>query len=344
VRGVRGAFLGPSRPIETACGEMEHDRCSRRENAIEALAVHALVQAALWSGMAGPAQPGGVPWPRAAGLTAVVLTAVYVITIAPRIHGDGWHGLGLARPHEFAAVWARSGWASRLGATALVVALPLLVVAVGWDSLLVRLGIRLTWPDVYARLIADPWRQIGSVGTAIAIGSLVAALLIRWTNLGRAGRALALPIGLLLAGTVAAAAVAAAAAGDWTRFREFAWTGRHGAAFLPRLAAYLPWALLQQWLVLSYFNTRIRKAVPKSGWAGLPGRAVTAGLTGLAFGAMHWPSAPLVALTCLGGCVSGWLFQRDRSRNLFLFCLAHGLAGALLATLTPVRMDVGPRL
>ena len=86
----------------------------------------------------------------------------------------------------------------------------------------------------------------------------------------------------------------------------------------PRLAAYVPWALLQQWLVLSYFNTRIRKAVPRSGWAGLPGRAITAGLTGLAFGALHWPNAPLVAVTCVGGCVSGWLFQRDRSRNLFL--------------------------
>ena len=72
------------------------------------------------------------------------------------------------------AFWAQATPASRVGAVALVLAIPLLVVAVGWDSLLIRLGIRLTWPDVYARLIAAPWRQIGSLATAIAIAPLPA--------------------------------------------------------------------------------------------------------------------------------------------------------------------------
>jgi len=344
VTALTAVERGVSHPIETSCGETERDRFSRRENAIEALAVYALVQAALWSGIAGSTQPGTIAWPRAIGLAVAAAVAVYIIAVAPRIHGDGWRGLGLAQPFEFTAFWAQATPASRVGAVALALAVPLLIVAVGWDALLVRLGIRLTWPDVYARLIAAPWRQIGSLGTAMAIAPLLALLLIRWMNLGRAARALARPIGVLLAGIIAAALIGAAVSGDWTRIREFAWMGRQNAAFLPRLAAYVPWALLQQWLVLSYFNTRIRKAVPRSGWAGLPGRAITAGLTGLAFGALHWPNAPLVAVTCVGGCVSGWLFQRDRSRNLFFFALAHGLAGALLATLTPIRMSVGPRL
>ncbi len=342
--GLGAVARGASRSIETSCGETERERYSRHENAIEALAVYALVQAALWSGIAGSTQPGTTLWPRALGLAVAAAVAVYVIAVAPRVHGDGWRGLGLAQPFEFTAFWAQATPASRVGTVALVLAVPLLIVAVGWDALLIRLGIRLTWPDVYARWTAAPWREIGSLGTAVAIAPLLALLLIRWMNLGRAARALARPIGLLLGGIVAVAFVVAAVSGDWTRIREFSWMDRRGAAFLPGLAAYLPWSLLQQWLVLSYLNTRIRKAVPHSGWAGLPGPAITAGLTGLAFGAMHWPNAPLVALTCLGGGVSGWLFQRDRSRNLFLFCLVHGLAGALLATLTPIRMGVGPRL
>lgn len=325
-----------ARPAESSSGELEPERYSRRENAIEALVVCALVQAVLWTGVAGLPNPGAPAWPRAVGLALAVILGLWVIVVAPRVHGDSRQGRGLPQPREFATIRAQSGLASRLGAGALVLAIPLLLVAVGWDSMLIRLGIRLTWPGVYARLITAPWRQAGTMAAAIAIGALMAWSLIRWTNLGRAARALALPYGLLLAGIAAAALIAAAASGGRPRIT--------GAAFLSRLAAYLPWALVQQWLVLSYLNTRIRKAVPGAGRANLPGRAITAVLTGIAFGAMHWPGLPLVAFTLVTGCVSGWLFQRDRSRNLFLFCLAHALAGALLATLTPIRMDVGPRL
>jgi hypothetical protein len=177
---------------------------------------------------------------------------------------------------------------------------------------------------------------------AAILGLALAAALIRWANLGTAARAAAWPVGLLLTGVVASAWLAAVSSGNWTRFGQFSWLGRAG--FFPQLAAYAPWALLQQWLLLSYLNTRIRRTVPRTGWLGLPGRVITTGLTGLAFGAMHAPNVPLALLTFAGGCVSGWLFQRDRSRNLSVVALAHGLAGTLLATLTTVPMNVGPRV
>jgi len=341
---LAAAVRAGARLMETSCGEVEPERWSRLENGIEALVVYAVLQAALWSGIASPAPLSPIAWPRALGLAAVGVVALYVVLAAWRVHGDTWNGLGLNSPLGFAGFWARSGTWSRLGSAALVLAIPLLVAAVGWDSLLIRLGVRLTWPGAYSRLTEPPWRQAGSLITALAFGALLASVLIRWSNLGSATRQLALPVGLLLAGIVTAALVSAVVTGDWTRFHAFAWTGRRDTAFLPRLAAYLPWGLLQQWLFLSYLNTRIRKAVPMAGWLGVPGRAIAAGLTGLAFGVIHWPNAPLAALTCIAGCVSGWLFQRDCSRNLFLFSLAHAVAGALLTALTPIRMTVGPQL
>jgi hypothetical protein len=341
---IAAAARGGPRLMETSGGEVEPERWSRLENGIEAIVVYAVLQAALWSGIASPTPLNPIAWPRALGFAAVGVVALYVILAARSVHGDSWNGLGLDGPRESARFWVRSGAAFRIGSAALVLAIPLLVAVVGWDSLLIRLGVRLTWPGAYSRLIDSPWRQAGSLIAALAFGALLAPVVVRWSNLGPAARHLALPAGLLLAGIGAAALISAAVTGDWTRFQAFAWTGRRDTAFLPRLAAYLPWGLLQQWLFLSYLNTRIRKAVPMAGWVGVPGRAIAAGLTGLAFGAIHWPNAPLAALTCIVACVSGWLFQRDCSRNLFLFSLAHGFAGTLLATLTPIRMAVGPQL
>ena len=72
-----------------------------------------------------------------------------VKTLHPKIHGallgvrDNSEHQAAMKKHgiEFTAFWAQATPASRVGAVALVLAVPLLVVAVGWDSLLVRLGI-----------------------------------------------------------------------------------------------------------------------------------------------------------------------------------------------------------
>lgn len=330
------------RVVQTSAGELEPERRSARQNAIEAAAVYALVQVALWSGIASR-QPAAAPLPRPLGLAVIIAVALYVIAAAPLVHGDSWHGLGLPKPFELVAVWRRSGTARRMAMAALAVAVPLIVAAAGWDSLLVRLGVRAEWPRAYARLIEPPWRQAGTAAAVIALGAATAAWVVRWSNLGRSARALALPALLALAAAAGAVALAAAMSGE-RPIAALAWPDGRGTAVASRFAAYLPWALLQQFLVLGYFNTRFRKIVPAAGWAGIPGAAITAGLTGAAFGAMHWPGTALVAGTGLAGCVFGWLFQKDGTRHLFLAALAHALAGALLASLTPIRMDAGPRL
>ncbi|MFO7691683.1 MAG: hypothetical protein R6V57_01235 [Vicinamibacterales bacterium] len=322
------------RLIETSGGEFENERLSRGANAAEALAVFLLLQVVLQSGIGSPPRPGDDPLARGIALAAAVIVGIYAILVAPWLHRDGRHGRGLPEPSELRGAWNRYDTARRLGAVVIVLAVPAVVAGAGWDSLLVRLGVRLTWPALYAELTAPPWSAAGTAVAAAVFGLAIAGLLIRWTNLGSAARAMAWPVGFLLAGIAAAAALQAAGSGDGIRVR----------LLIPRLAAYVPWALLQQWVLLAYFNTRIRKAVPPAGWGGLPGPFIAAGLTGVAFGSMHWPDAPLASLTCVAGVVSGWLFLRDRSRNLFLLALAHALAGALATALGLLRMGVGPRL
>jgi hypothetical protein len=343
VTGVTGSTRRPPPLIRTASGEVEHEHRSRRANALEALAATLLLLLAFRTGIGLPPDAGEPSWARAAGLGLAMLVGAYTLFAAPWVHGDGWHGLGLAAPFELRSEWTRRGVAFRAAAAVLVTAVPALLAWAGWGAMLVRLGIRQTWPDMYGRMISPPWSVLGMTLTAVVIGPALAVFLIRWNNLATATRAAGRPFGALLAVVAAAAAVSAAGSGDWTRFSEFTWMDG-SRAFLPRLAAYLPWGLLQQWFFLAYLNTRVRKAVPETGWGGMPGRVVSAALTGLAFCAIHWPNAPLMALTFAGGCVSGWLFQQDRSRNLFLLGLAHAFAGALVTTLTAVRMGVGARL
>jgi len=119
-------------------------------------------------------QPGAlspIAWPRALGLAAVGVVALYVVLAAWRVHGDTWNGLGLNSPLGFAGFWARSGTWSRLGSAALVLAIPLLVAAVGWDSLpdSPRRQADVA-PERTRRLTEPPWRQAGSLITALAFG------------------------------------------------------------------------------------------------------------------------------------------------------------------------------
>jgi membrane protease YdiL (CAAX protease family) len=72
------------------------------------------------------------------------------------------------------------------------------------------------------------------------------------------------------------------------------------------LAAFLPWALLQQLLFQFYLLGRLRALFPELHPAGL------AGLNGLLFGAVHLPNWDVALLTVVGGSVWSWYYQRDR--------------------------------
>ena len=329
-------------PAHTASGEPAIDRYSRRANALEAAAVYLLVQAALWSGIGHP--PGGArpSWVQAAGLAIVVITLGYTTAIAPWLHGDSRADRGLAASGEFQRAWGTSRLGARAGMLLVCAGLPMLLAWAGWDTLLSRLGVRATWPSLYQELTGPWWRAVGSGTTALLLAAGLALLLVRWSTVRSTLRTAAFPVGLLLVGVVAGAALLAQHTGDWSHFAQFSWVGRGG--FLRQFAAYVPWALLQQWVLLGYLNTRLRKGIAPTGVLGIPAPIVATLLTALAFGAMHAPNLPLALLTAVGGAVSGWLFLRDRSRNLLLIALAHALAGTLLATLTSVPMTVGPRV
>jgi hypothetical protein len=186
----------PERPVETACGEIEHERFSRRANGAEVLVVYVLVQAALWSGIGHAPDAGRGSWLQTSGLTVAALVLCFVTAVAPWLHGDRWHDLGLSAPRELRERWPEYGWASRLGAIGLSLAVPMLIVGVGWETMLARLGIRAAWPEVYQVLVTAPWKHVGSAGAAAALGLALAGVLIRWTNIAAAARAAAWPVAI----------------------------------------------------------------------------------------------------------------------------------------------------
>ncbi len=294
----------------------------------------------MWLGAGQPAATGVQAALHAFGVLIAAAAAGYALLVSPWLHQDGWHGLGLAMPCELRAVWPRMTGGGRAAALALAVGLPLIVLWFGWDYMLIRLGIRRTWPGLYVTLCASPWRQVGQLGGGVVMGGLFAAVLIRWSNLPGALRAFAWPTAIMLV------AIAGAAASGLMDGRI--WTGS-GARPVPggsrpvldRISVYIPWAMAQQWALLGYFNTRVRKVIPPEGVMGLPGRPLVAVLTGIAFAAMHLPAGTLVAFTLVSGTVWGWLFQRDASRNLVVVALAHAVVGTALGAIAGISMSAG---
>jgi hypothetical protein len=101
------------------------------------------------------------------------------------------------------------------------------------------------------------------------------------------------------------------------------------------LAAYLPWGLLQQYVLNGYFLNRFD--------ALLPPRAASLVATTL-FGIAHTPNWFLMAVTFLGGYWSTRVYRNCRC--LYLLALAHATAGFLLFMLVPDSLThhlrVGP--
>jgi hypothetical protein len=101
------------------------------------------------------------------------------------------------------------------------------------------------------------------------------------------------------------------------------------------LAAYLPWGLLQQYMLNGYFLNRFD--------AVLPPRTATMVAATLFCGA-HTPNWFLMGVTFLGGYCSVQVYRRYRS--LYLMGLAHAIAGFLLFLVVPDSIShhlrVGP--
>ncbi len=119
----------------------------------------------------------------------------------------------------------------------------------------------------------------------------------------------------------AAVALLFAVLGAWLAWREGGGVGARllRPTFPLALALFVPWAALQQALLLRYVLPRLRGALPGAG----PGPI--AGLAGLLFGLVHLPAADLTAVTVLGGAAWSWLYLRDRL--LAPIAVSHALLG-----------------
>jgi hypothetical protein len=103
-----------------------------------------------------------------------------------------------------------------------------------------------------------------------------------------------------------------------------------------RFAGYFSFCLLQQVGLNSLVTNRLLRAFEKPASAAL--------VTGLVFGALHWPNPVLVPLTLVGGLAMAWLFATER--NILPLTLGQAILGALVWWAFPLAwhhsMRVGP--
>lgn len=143
---------------------------------------------------------------------------------------------------------------------------------------------------------------------------------LRATGAGaqRAGRAAAVTAaftGAALLVLLAIGSTLAYAGGGWPAVIERVTNPRLlGACLL-----YLPWALLQQFVFQFYLLGRLLALMPL--WAAV-------GTTGVAFSLVHFPRAPVMAVTLVAGVV--WACIYRRYRTLLPLAVSHALLGASL--------------
>ena len=107
-------------------------------------------------------------------------------------------------------------------------------------------------------------------------------------------------------------------------------------AFLA-LFAYLPWGVLQQYMLNGYFLNRFDRAFsPRA----------SAWLTAVLFGVAHTPNWFLMAVALVGGWCATQVYRRHR--NLYFLGIAHATIGFLLFVTVPDsishHLDIGPGL
>ena len=112
--------------------------------------------------------------------------------------------------------------------------------------------------------------------------------------------------------------------------------GWEGKGALGWFVQYGSWCVFQQYLLQSYFHTRLMSIVPNRHFSSL--------LVGVMFGAAHIPNPILMVATTLGGFMLAEMFAR--CRNIWPLALAQTVAGAVIAAVSPAalihNMRVGP--
>lgn len=176
---------------------------------------------------------------------------------------------------------------------------------------------RFRYPAAWVPILALPlishwWRGESAAGLGFRLRGLADCL--RRFAPGLGFLALALLAGGLLAGSIRLIGLDRAA---------MAWV------------IYMPWGLLQQYLLNGFCLARLRTALPERGAA-----LVAAAL----FSAVHAPNWFLMPVTLVAGYAAARLYSR--CRNLYLLGLAHATIGVALFLVVPDsvshHMAVGP--
>jgi hypothetical protein len=111
---------------------------------------------------------------------------------------------------------------------------------------------------------------------------------------------------------------------------------------------YFAFCVLQQVALNSLFQNRmlalVQTARITAGMSAAAREWLASLLTGVIFGACHWPNPVLVPLTFIGGTAMAWMFARQR--NIIPLAIGQAILGALIFWAFPIawhhHLRVGP--
>lgn len=339
------------KPVElvNSGGEIELDRTSKRYNLIEGIILYILVQIAIWLciGYLGESEGQlGIEFFDYVGYGIMVFGGIWAIFWSPFFHSDRFHGLGFPVPFEVNQYIKKIPKNKKNGLiiiSIILILISIFMVLFNMDYTMHRMGIADSIiHDILVDSVTDIPTTAGfifSIFGGIILFFGMAIFLIRWDNLTVVIKKI-LVIGVAVWGCIVLVGIGyAIILDDWSLFQNFQWISWESEdSFLPHIGFYAIWGLIQQWLFLGYFNTRLRKGLPNTRL----GKSLTILITGLYFSLIHLPAWPLMIVTFLGGCFFGYYYQYDKYRNLFIMGVAHGVGATLVGLLTPMVMSVGP--
>ncbi len=237
------------------------------------------------------------------------LTAVYILFVSPHRHGDSLEDRGLGSLSGFFTC-LKQGEHRWLARVTLVLGNLLLILCFYYSVGLLQ------------DIVAGALRRMGGlrisrelpgwVWLSLSLGlyNLLIGFLMRWDNIGRAGR--------LIAGYLLVGMLFVVVAGYWYIYvKHGGWVEFVPERGFKRISSYILWGTLQELLFLSYFNTRLRK--------GLSSPLLASVLTATIFAVFHLRAYTLMTICYLIGVVWALMFQA--APNLMLMGIAHGIGG-----------------
>ncbi len=121
---------------------------------------------------------------------------------------------------------------------------------------------------------------------------LLALVLIRWDTFWSMLRNFILYMVGFWAIIVLIGVINAAVTNNWTSFTGFVFWDNTDNSFIPHVGFYLLWGMIQQWLCLGYFNTRLRKGIGNRKYGAISGKLICALISGVFFAGLHIPIFP----------------------------------------------------